>query len=556
MKRVVLVWFQDWETNALVIDCPPGTPAVTVERGRVRAATIRAHAQGVRPGMRITLARHLCGDLVVVEHDDERSARSFYAVLDALDEVSAHVCAIAPGIAWLPASAARWAGGEDKLCEQIIDAVAVHTGAECSVGIGPGLLGGWAGALRGENLVDTSRVRELPLAATLPLLNDQKDADRVIRILVTLGIVTVGDLLDYGSSRVASRFGEVGLALHRLLTLDVPASVDMRVVNDDVSETIEFDVPVADGDIVVGHFLAAATALVRRLIAQQVTASTIQITAVMETPDGAKERARLWTLTEFPTPRDLTDRVRWQTRGWIDEVNRTVPQEEASWAQESYGLVSVTLSVVESHPIDTVAARLWGERSEEDTRATHTAFRLQALLGVDCVQQARIVEGFDPITRTVFDTWGTVEKRLPWEEWQMPVRWRHNARYADAHRWEGKLGVDAPATVFDREIPVTVCDIDGRDVCITAEGSLDRPIARLIVGENNRTLQVLEIIAGDMLEVAAMRGPWPILGHWWESATDVHRTRAWIVVDVDVSQRVSLLLMWNRQEWRLIAMWH
>lgn len=556
MKRVALVWFPDWETNALVIDCPPGTPAVTVERGRVRAATSRARAQGVQPGMRTALARHLCEGLVVVAHDDGRSARSFYAVLDALDEVSAHVCAIAPGVAWLPASDARWAGGEDQFCEQVIDAVAIHTGAECSVGIGPGLLGGWAGALRGEILTDMSRVHELPLAATRPLLRGSRESERVIDTLATLGIETVGDLIDYGPARVASRFGEVGHALHRLLTRDIPAEVDARVVDEEVSETLEFDAPVADGDIVVGYFLTAATALVRRLIARQITASIIHISAVMETPDGERYRERLWSLVDFPTPRDLTDRVRWQIRGWIDEINRTVPRDDGAQSQEAYGMVSVTLRVAESQTIDSVAARLWGQRSEEDMRATQVAFRLQALLGVDHVQQARIIDGFDPITRIVFNTWGTSMQELPWEQWHLPARWHDDARYANEQRWEGKLGGESPATVFDRHVPVAVRDQEGRDVRVTAEGALSATVSTIVVREGNDVLRSVGIGAGSTLTPSDVGGPWPILGHWWDTASDEHSTRAWIIVEVDAEQPVSLLVMWNKQSWRLVAMWH
>ncbi|MDO5719105.1 MAG: DNA polymerase Y family protein [Actinomycetaceae bacterium] len=556
MKRVVLVWFADWETNALVIDCPPGTPAVTVERGRVRAATRRAYTQGVRPGMRIALARHLCKGLVVVDHDEKRSARSFYAVLDALDEVSAHVCAIAPGIAWLPASAARWAGGEEKLCEQVIDAVAFNTGAECSVGIGPGLLGGWVGALRGEILTDMSPVRELPLAATLPLLNDSDESERVIQTLATLGIETVGDLLDYGPTYIASRFGEVGMALHRLLTRDIPLEVDARVVDEGVSETLTFDTPIVDGDIVVGYFLKAATRLINRLVARQITASIIQISAVMNTPDGQRCRERLWSLTDFPTPRDLTDRLRWQTRGWIDEINRTVPRDDQVPSQDTYGMVSVTLCVVESQPIDSVAARLWGHRSEEDMRATQVAFRLQALLGIDYVQQARIVDGFDPLSRTVFNTWGTSPHTLPWEQWRLPVHWHDDARYGREHRWEGKLGGESPATVFDRHIPVVMRDEDGRNVRVTAEGTVSGTITTIVVQEENEVLHSVGIGAGSVLTTVDVRGPWPVLGHWWDTASNARGARAWINAEVEVSKPVSLLVMWSKQSWRLVAMWH
>lgn len=553
MKRVVLVWFPDWETNALVIDCPPGTPAVSVSRGRVLHATLRARSYGIRPGMRVVLAQHLCADLVVVPHDETRSARSFYAVLDALDEVSAQVCAITPGIAWMPASAARWFGSEEILCERALDAIAMHTGSECSIGVGPGILGAWAAVRRGEIAADDSAIRQLALGDLIPLIPGTH-VEHVLDSLNMLGITTVGELIDFGSATVASRFGEVGLSLERLLTCDIPLRIDSTVAEDDLSETVEFAVPVSDTAIVVGHFMSVATAVVKRMVARQVSSAAIRIAATMNTPHEDVQRERVWALTDFPTPRDITDRVRWQTQGWIDAISRNFSASDYSDSQEDYGLTSVTVTVIDPFPIDTLAARLWGQRSEEDTRATTTAFRLQALLGVDRVQRPRIVDGFDPVTRVVLETWGTVAEVQAWERWELPMRWRDHATYSVHQQWNGRVEGQSPATVLDESVPVRLLDATGQPVVIDATGMLETTPARLIPCQDHPLFRAIGLSIDESHIVAQVRGPWPILGRWWESDSGIRGTRAWLMVIPQ--DTVPLLLAWNQRQWTVAALWY
>ncbi|EEH64048.1 hypothetical protein HMPREF0044_1067 [Gleimia coleocanis DSM 15436] len=96
---VVLVLIPDWETNSLVVEVPPGASAVTVNKGKVSAVTKAATHFGVEVGMKLGLAQQLCADLVVLAEDKLRAQRAFLPVLEALDEVSAFVQAVRPGLA-------------------------------------------------------------------------------------------------------------------------------------------------------------------------------------------------------------------------------------------------------------------------------------------------------------------------------------------------------------------------------------------------------------------------------------------------------------------------
>ena len=50
---------------------------------------------------------------------------------------------------WVPASRARSFGGEEQLCERIVDSIAEHTEVNATWGLETGLLEAWVAALHG-----------------------------------------------------------------------------------------------------------------------------------------------------------------------------------------------------------------------------------------------------------------------------------------------------------------------------------------------------------------------------------------------------------------------
>ncbi|MDO5034677.1 MAG: DNA polymerase Y family protein [Actinomycetaceae bacterium] len=549
MSRIAIVFFPDWETNALVIDCPPGAPAALISpRGRVTHATREAKSFGVQVGMRRALAEHLCPDLLVMPEDPSRSARSFNVVLEALDEVSATVCVIRPGVAWLPASAARTCGGEEAMAELIIDTIAERTGSECYVGIGEGVLNAWVGALHGVRDPQQRLVEELNLAHLRPLIPGREaDVRQVLESLQTLGVNTVSDLRKLGAGHVLARFGSVGQSLYRLLWQGEPLVKASAVPDESVEQVLDFPSPVSDLGIVLGFLLEQATTLVDRLVSRQVAPRAIDVAAVIVGSDGEMSRVRRWAIIDFPAPRDLVDRTRWQVQAWVDELAR---KETEEWSQEVFGVKTVSLSAQSLVPIDDLAKRLWGERSKEDARSSATAFRLQALVGVDGVIQPRIREGFDPLTKVVESSWGALEEVAAWEGRVLPEKWAAHASFQE--RWVGGLEGESPETVLEEELPVRLFDDSGGLVRLRGDGTINAAPRSMVVDSQGAGDLGLGLSAQEEVSLIEVRGPWPILGKWWEAGEE--SSRAWLIVQpLDLPR---MLLKWFSGRWVLAALWY
>ena len=111
--RYVMVWIPNWPVNSLVVDIPPGTHGAIETGGYIRVVTPPARKCGVRQGMKVSMARYLCPDLLVLPFDMRREISSFEVILRACEQWIARIACIYPGLAWAPAAgAARWSGGE------------------------------------------------------------------------------------------------------------------------------------------------------------------------------------------------------------------------------------------------------------------------------------------------------------------------------------------------------------------------------------------------------------------------------------------------------------
>src|SRR5690625_4061825 len=121
--------------------------------------------------MRLRTARSICPDVVFITDDPPRDARLFERVLTAVDDVVVGVEVVRPGLLVFPvAGPLRHWGDEEALAEQLITAVAHHTGWESSVGMGEGLLGAVSAARRSQ-LIAMGQTRDflrpLPISELL-----------------------------------------------------------------------------------------------------------------------------------------------------------------------------------------------------------------------------------------------------------------------------------------------------------------------------------------------------------------------------------------------------
>src|SRR5690625_5427673 len=161
--------------------------------------------------MRLRTARSICPDVVFITDDPPRDARLFERVLTAVDDVAAGVEIVRPGLLVLPvAGPLRHWGDEELLAEQIITAVAHHTGWESADGVGEGLLG-TVSAARRSRLIAQGHTREflhpLPieelLQAGIASVELRPKLEQLVDLLVRLGIRTLGQFSDLSFSDVS-----------------------------------------------------------------------------------------------------------------------------------------------------------------------------------------------------------------------------------------------------------------------------------------------------------------------------------------------------------------
>ena len=580
MSRDVLIWFPHWDAHALALDSPPTATAVaSVRRGRITCATYAAQRAGVTQGMKTALAQHLCPDLLCLPEDPTRSARSFDAVLTALEEVTPAVVTLTPGIAWVRSDVgARWYGSEEALCDEIVNAVAIYTGVDVQVGAGRGVLGAWVGALYRDALSDDdARVEALELRHVVPLFPTKRsEIEDTIDQLGDFGVHTVGDLRVFGRAALCQRFGTAGVALAQLLNDDdTPFGSAPHRTHPTIEETVRWEEPAVTVDTVMTELMGLSRTFLTRLVDAQLSAQTVTVEVVWAVPELVAHRllrdtvarsredkgralwraergirvVRHWALTDFPRARDLTDRIRWQINAWQDRLRQQKWDvggvDDGLDCDGDSGVVEVVVRADDMVAIDEFSARLWGNRSGADRRGEMTALRVQSLVGEDHVCRPVVSGGYDPVSRVTMMPWGRGEREQPAETaTALPsTSVRTTLRPHLTRAWSGGIEGEAPSLVCERGIPVRILSASTETVSVTPEGRLsaratalewsaaeknaaveDTPVASAAAENEAEARHLLSAWGAPpwgsqprSVRITSTRGPWVICGRWWES---------------------------------------
>ena len=191
-SRFVAIWVPDWPVVALTMEArqqhrhprarqgaphlpDPATEPVAVVGARgVLAASAPARRAGITTGMRLRAARSLCPELTVLPPQEERQARAFETVMEALTSLLADPMVARPGLALSHARGpAAWIGGEELLASALVETVTQEADVECQVGIADSLPGAVLAARQGI-IVEPGRTPEFlapwPLDALLTCL--------------------------------------------------------------------------------------------------------------------------------------------------------------------------------------------------------------------------------------------------------------------------------------------------------------------------------------------------------------------------------------------------
>ncbi|MCR8691110.1 DNA polymerase Y family protein [Rhodococcus pyridinivorans] len=510
--RVVALWCPDWPAvaAATAAELPATVPVAVVSANRVVACSASARAAGVRRGLRRREAQARCPELHVARSDPDLEARTFEAVVAAIDAVAPGVEVLRPGLVVLAArGVVRWFGSEEAAAEALIDAVAA-TGVECQVGVADELSTAVLAARRNA-LVPTGRGAEflapLPVSylAVEPALAAPRRADTV-DLLRRLGIRTIGAFAALSSIDVASRFDADVVAAHRSARGLPERPPSGRPIPPDLTVEQPCDPPVERVDAAAFAGRALAELLHNRLAAAGVACTRLLVTA---RTGAGEELARTWRCAEPLTPEGTADRVRWQLDGWLTGRNTNRP---------TAGIVLLRLEPVEVVAAGALQLGLWGGVGDEDERARRALVRVQGLLGGDAVRIGVLGGGRGPTERIVLVPVG--DEAIPHSDPDAP--------------WPGRLPPPAPALVLHTPPAIRLDDDVGNPVSVTERGLLSGSPARLRWGSRSWT-------------VIGWAGPWPVDEYWWDPAAARCAARLQVLLE----ESRALLVFFGADGWRV-----
>lgn len=503
MTRTVCLWCPDWPVVSLrrARLATVGVPVVVLDRGRVRAASVEARAGGVRQGMRKREAEACCPGLEVAETDESLEARVFESVARALDDVTARLALVRPGLLSFPARGpARYFGGDEAVAAHVSERVAGAVD-DARVGVADSA---FAAELAARRTPETG-VLVLRPGETAAFLAEQpvtvlrgRGLGALAQLLARLGIRTLGDLTALPEAAVSARFGAEGLTalgLARGDDVDPPTLVDPPR---DLSERVEFDPPAARVDAAAFAAKAAADRLLGRCERRGLACTRVMVEA--ETEHGER-LSRLWRHDGALTPGALTQRVRWQLEAWISgdpSVGSRQGGSEGYDSSTSGGLTLLLLVPDEVMPASGQQLEFWGADPRAADRAARAFARLQGMLGHHSV----VV----PVPRGG----RTPAEQVAWVPWGDP-RPHAGEPAADVPPWPGSVPPPAPARVFDPPLPAELLDVSGKPVGVSGRGEVSAPPVRL----------ECERVGG---RVEWWGGPWVHDVRWWDAAE--HRRRA------------------------------
>ena len=456
MARTLCVWFPDWPLRRP--DAPSDSPCQVVDDGGiVVAANPLAYGAGVRTGMRRREAEALCPAATTLTADPGSEAVAFEPVVAVVESLVPRVEIVHPGLLFVPiAGAVRYYGGEPALVARIEVEIGPLTGSGVHIGIADGPFGARMAAIRAADapvLVDdtVAFLADLDVAAV--------GVDELVDTFRWLGITTLGDLSSLPRAAIASRFGTLGLAAHRVASGE-DRQVHPRSIPEDFAVEDRFDPPLEDLEQAA---FAARNLSTRLLDGLGGMPYLIEVEAISADGD---ERSRTWRSSHPFSEAELAERIRWQLRAWVESGGvpggirclRVIPGDLSDRGRQLR--------------LDEDVA------SQEDAR--RALIRVQSLVGPDAVLRAVPQGGRDPTEKVVWYRWG--------EQPATPER-------DPAAPWPGAIPGPAPAL--------------STHTAISIEWEAGFP-TRVRLGSRWE-------------KVLSWAGPWRRTGRWWEGQSAADR---------------------------------
>ena len=526
-RRVAVLWFPDWPVyvQAQSRGWDVLAPAAVIADYRVLACNAAARTQGIRIGMKQRHALAAYPQLNVAADDPTRQASVHEDVLTALQDVSAVVETLRPGLLAFPVDAlARYYGDEANAVEKLLDAAArIH--ADCLAGVADDLVSAvWAARLGKSIPVGGSAefIAKLPISV-LSIEPELRAPAHLSATLQQLGLRTMRDFAELPRADVAARFGQEAVEWHRIASGHIDRDVAPRRHREDLELRYEADEPIARTETAAFIARHVATALHNKLFAAGEACLRLAVRAYLEPPvgyTGPTVIERLWRCREPLSEQDTAQRVRWQLDGWLTRLRAgagtaggaTGEVDEADWADNTVGVTCIELVPVETVPAGSLAAPLWGGPDEGIRAARAAAGRAQALIGMNRVLRP-IHRGGRAVARRIATVpYGEDDPEavtaLPTRQWEgqllppLPGLIGSPTNANDASSVSERNPSERNPSAAHPAARLALLDCHDDAVYVTGRGLMSSPPETLHWGARR-------------LRITGWAGPWPVDEHWW-----------------------------------------
>lgn len=259
---------------------------------RVVAATRLARAAGVKAGHTLAQARALCPKLVARARDADCERSAQQALIEAAEAFSPRVEDAGDGVVYADVDGLerRFSGhdGEVDLGRGLVIA-AEAAGLPARAGIASSKLAARIAAGCPESPTIVPPGEEAEFLAPLPIERLAPEVG-IAATLSRWGVCSIGELANLPKSKVASRLGESGRALHAIARGLDPRPLIPRELPPDFQEgmTLEWPIVSLEPFLFVGR--AALERLARRLEARGLACARLALALRLE-PDGHQARS-------------------------------------------------------------------------------------------------------------------------------------------------------------------------------------------------------------------------------------------------------------------------
>jgi protein ImuB len=503
-ERQLAVWCPDWPVVAAATHhgLSSESPLAVFERGEVFACSAAARVEGVRRSMRRRDASARCPELIVVDRNEASEIRTFETVLAAIEEISAGVAPVRPGLCALRVPS-RFYGGEPEAAAVVAEHLVGAGVWDFRMGIADGIFAAEHAARRAapQDCWIIPRGGSAVFLAGLSI--GVLDNAELVTLLRRLGIRSLGDFAALASRDVLTRFGQEGALLHRRARGLDNRPVVSRPPLLDLDQRVSFTPALETVEPIVFSTRQTAERLVAELAHHGLVCTEVRIEVVTE---GGWTGSRVWAHSRWFAASDVVDRIYWQLQGDpapepVCEL-RLLPESVESLADHGEGL--------------------WGSALNEHVE--RGIARLQGMLGPEEVLAPSLQGGRSPRDRQLLSPWGErpPSRRNP----QLP--------------WPGSIPPPAPARVFATPMPSVVLSEDHRPVRVTSRGLVTAAPAFISIG----VVSIDE--ESELIPIDAWAGPWPIDELWWDpdQARQVARFQV-----TGVNGSAWLLIIENDQWW-------